>query len=80
VSSSTYNISQRRLWVGRTILFVYIIAILVRFLSSEATLLVLIVRHSSSGFRVSFLGCVSQEGISIDVITILTFVSFSRID
>jgi hypothetical protein len=72
LSSRTYNISQRRPWVGRTLLSVYIIATLVRFLSSEAMLLVLITRHSSNGFQVSFLGCVSQESISIDISTMLT--------
>lgn len=79
LSSSTYNISQRRPWVGRVLLSMYIIAILVRFLSSEAMFLVLIVRHSSNGFRVFFLGCVSQENISTDI-TVLIFVSFSYID
>ncbi len=72
LGSRAYNISQRKPWVGRTVLSAYIIATGVRFLSSEAMLPVLIPRHSSNGFQVYFLGCVSQEGISVDIVTILT--------
>ena len=71
-SSRTYNISQRKPWVGLTLLSVYVMASGVRFLSSEAMHPVLIPVHSSNGFQVCFLGFVSQEGIYVGTITILT--------
>ena len=58
--------------MGRTLLSAYFVATIVRFLGSKAKHLVLITRHSSNGFQVSFLGCVSQEGVSIDIRTMLT--------
>jgi hypothetical protein len=72
LNSRTYNIAQRRPWVGRALLSAYFVATLVRFLGSKAMHLVLITRHSSNGFQVSFLGCVSQESVSIDISTMLT--------
>ena len=49
LSSRIFNISQSRPWVGRTLLFMYMVATVVCFPSSEVMFLLLIVMHSSNG-------------------------------